>query len=868
MIITKCTVDHKYSPIGYSMTDPVFSWNVEEAKGTQPKEARITVEELNLITGERIPAADTGWVDLDFLATQVPMDLKPRTRYLWQVSVRTDAGEEASSGDNFFETSKIDEPWKAKWIGCDDSIERLPIFHQTLTTKGEIVAARLYITGLGLYEARIDGVKVGDEYLTPYCNDYFDWVQYQTFDITRALFTEGEHGLEIELGHGWYSGRIGFSQRMEPFFGDSYKLLAEIHILYKDGTEEIIGTDDTWKVSRSNITFTNIYDGEHRDDTLPETEYEKSRLVDPPKGNPRTGDGEKEAVLTERYSVPVRIHENFPVKELIHTPAEECVLDIGQNIAGIWKLYVNEEAGTVLHLQVGEILQQGNFYNENLRTAKAEYWYTSNGRPVQLEPKFTFYGFRYVKIELKRPGEETFHAPEDFQVGDFIAYSLTSDNEQRGFITTGHELINQLIENTRWGMMDNFVDVPTDCPQRDERLGWTGDAQVFTPTALYLADATAFYTKFLHDMAWEQVKWDGLVPNFVPFVDDKPETAATAWGDAGAIIPWAVYEFSGDKALLRKHYPQMKAWVDYITDFTGEDHQWRKIFHFGDWLALDTPYAGVSAVLGATDEGFIADTYYRRSALIVAKAAKALGLVEDAAAYELLADQILEGILEEYFSPNGRCCIDTQTAALLTISEGLSDRDRAIKALEKQLKISEGKLKTGFVGTPLLCKVLTEVGMEEAAYNLLLNEEYPGWIYEIKLGATTVWERWNSVLADSSISSTGMNSLNHYAYGSIVEWIFAYCGGLKPLEPGFRKVSIAPVVNKALSPFTLSYASQAGEYKVAWELLENKQVKVEITVPFGCTALVTLPLSGKEAFEVGSGTYTYTYEIDSALSKL
>ena len=871
MIITNCTVDHKQNPLGYFMDVPVFGWTVEDAKGTKQKQARILVEEIDPITGKGRKAADTGWGKLNSLGTPVKMRLKPRTRYSWTVRVTTDAaGEEEVSEEHFFETSKMEEAWAAKWIGCDDTIKRHPIFHKEIRTDGQIASARLYITGLGLYEARIDGKKVGDEFLTPYCNDYFDWVQYQTFDVTYDLKEKGSHQLAIELGNGWYKERIGFSKRMEPFFGNSWKLLAELHVLYADGKEEVYATDDTWDVTRSTITFSNIYDGEHRDDTLPEAAPEKARLTDAPKGNPRTGNGDKEAILTPRYSVPVRIYESFPVAEQIKTPAGECVLDIGQNIAGIWSLKVDEPAGTTIHLQVGEILQQGNFYNENLRTAKAEYFYVTNGKPISLMPRFTFYGFRFVKIEVKGPGEEAFHAPEKFNSEDFAAFSLTSDNVQRGFITTGHEMINKLVENTRWGMMDNFVDVPTDCPQRDERLGWTGDAQVFAPTALYLADAAAFYTKFLHDMALEQEKWGGLVPNFVPFVDDDPKTAATAWGDAGAIIPWNVYLFSGDKELLAKYYPQMKAWVDYLTAFTGDDHQWRKIFHFGDWLALDTPYAGPAAVLGATDEGFIADTYYRKSALLVAKAAGVLGCQEDEKVYTELAEKLRQGLLEEYFSPNGRCCIDTQTAALLNINEGLSVREKAVAMLEKQMKISDGKLKTGFVGTPLLCKVLTEIGRKDLAYGLLLNEEYPGWIYEIKLGATTVWERWNSVLEDGSISSTGMNSLNHYAYGSICEWIFGYCGGLKPVEevPGFKKVTIAPVVDKALSPFELSYDSSAGTYEVSWKVLDDDHLKVEITVPFDATAVVTLPLSGKEPFEVGAGTYSYTYEVTESFKKI
>ena len=305
----------------------------------------------------------------------------------------------------------------------------------------------------------------------------------------------------------------------------------------------------------------------------------------------------------------------------------------------------------------------------------------------------------------------------------------------------------------------------------------------------------------------------------------------------------------------------MRAWVEYIRELDGDAHHWREVFHFGDWLALDSPQGAADGVRGATDEGFIAEAYYRRSALLTAKAARVLGKAEDAARYEALAEHILSGIRTEYFSPNDRCCIDTQTAALLTLNEGLFDRDRAVRTLDRLLDLSGGKLKTGFVGTPLLCKMLSEHGLERRAYDLLLNEEYPGWLYEIKLGATTVWERWNSVMPDGSISSTGMNGLNHYAYGSVVEWIFAYCAGLRPVEdaPGFRKAVIAPQIDVRLGKLDMTYPSPAGTYRVSWEISDARQLSINVTVPFGCEAVLKLPWPDEPPRTLEPGSYEFTH---------
>ncbi len=848
MKIINCQVNHLNDPVGFMMDQPVFTWGFSDTEGTCPKESRLQV-----FCGDEC-IKDTGWTDLDPLCTRIRMELKPRTEYQWKVSVQSDTGVTADSGMHTFETGKRDEPWNAEWITCENTDVRHPVFCRSFSASKPVKKARLYISGLGLYEASLNGRKIGNEYLTPYCNAYDRWIQVQTFDITGSL--KGENDLEVMLGNGWYRGRFGFDQIDEPAYGDTWKLIAEIHIAYEDGSEEVIGTDETWRVRRSKIFFSNIYDGEQRDDTLADLPEEPCFVC-----------SESAVPLRDRLSPPVTVHERI-TPEILTTPKGETVLDVKQNITGIFRLKVHEKKGTKIHLQFGEILQDGCFYNDNLRSAKAEYIYISDGEEKVIEPHFTFYGYRYVKVE----------GIEDLKADDFTAEVLHTDFALRTKITTGNDLVNRLIKNTEWGMRDNYLDVPTDCPQRDERMGWTGDAQVFSKTALYLGDVYAFLTKYMYDMAEEQEKLDGLVPLVVPSFGINE--AATAWSDATTIIPWNMYLFTGDDSILRAHYPAMCAWVDWLERKDGEDHQWRKAFHFGDWLALDGPQ-GKEAVRGATEEGFIADIYYRYSAEICADTAEILGLEDDSRKYRQLADKIKNGILEEYYTPSGRCAVMTQTGQLLSFAHGLGDPEKAVRKLKQLLDDNEGFLQTGFIGTPLLCRILADAGLTEDAYRLLLNEKYPGWLYEVKMGATTIWERWNSVEEDGHISGTGMNSLNHYSYGAVVEWIISGCVGLKPVKeaPGFRKAVIRPLVNKALSPMDAVINTQSGTYEIHWQIIDNNHIRMSFTVPFGCEAEVYLPLKNAADTElkkyvrdgkliVPAGTYEIEYETDEPVEKI
>ncbi|MCF0135504.1 MAG: family 78 glycoside hydrolase catalytic domain, partial [Lachnospiraceae bacterium] len=529
MKITCCQTGHLYQPLGFSLQKPVFTWLAEESAGKYITESRVLV---SLHPDMSEPFLDTGWSEkISYLGYAPKFEQKPRTRYFWQVMSRTDADEEACSGINWFETAKLEEPWAAQWITCDSSEKRHPVFSKDLPITKEVASARLYICGIGMYKAYLNGKPVVDEYLTPYSNNYRKWLQYQTYDVTEELNRGGK--LKVALGNGWFLGRYGWQDSVKGCYGDDWMLIAEVRVIYADGTEAVYGTDDTWQVTRSRFVFSNIYDGEILDDTLPPVAPVPATLLkELPAGE-----------LTARYSPRVIIHTELKPK-LLYTPAGETVFDLGQNMAGGFRYKVCLPKGETLKLTFGEQLQKGCFYRDNLRSAKAEYIYVSDGRPHVLENQFTFYGGRYVKVEgIKNPD------PEDFR-----GLCYTTQMDRTGYLETGHPLVQQLLSNVEWSRLDNFIDVPTDCPQRDERLGWTGDAQVFAPTASFFMDTRAFYRKYLWDMRNDQVLRGGAVANYLPNIHGEPGGSAV-WADAATFIPDTVYEAFGDKALLTEHYP-------------------------------------------------------------------------------------------------------------------------------------------------------------------------------------------------------------------------------------------------------------------------------------------------------------------------
>lgn len=859
MKISKLRTNHIENPIGYTLGQPTVSWIVSDAKGKQSVGARIVV---STDEGFQNKVYDSGKVEnADSLGFPLPMKIEDGVRYYWNVQVWDDAGDTAISENAFFEIAKQME--SANWIGTPFSQELHPLFRKSISFKEKPEKARLYITGLGVYEAYINGKKVGDEYLTPFYNDYNLWVQYQTYDVTE-MFGEGENVLGVMLGNGWYKGRFGFERPNGDLYGDSFALFAELHFEYKDGRKEVIKTDENWLTAPSPVENSNIYDGEVYDSRKEilgwaEAKADESKFVSVKVLN------DFSKPLTARYSLPLKIMKRMKPVQLLHTPAGEQVLDFGQVMSGWLEFNCSEKEGQEVFLQFGEILQDDNFYNENLRSAKQEYRYISNGKTNKVRPHFTFYGFRYVKVT----------GISEIKLEDFEGCVIYSEMETTGEIKTSNEKVNQLFKNAFWGQIGNFLDVPTDCPQRDERMGWTGDAQIFCATANFNTYTPAFYRKYMHDLNLEQQTLGGSVPHVVPDivgqvrskVKEKKEYWMTshgscAWGDAAVVIPWNLYKSFGDKNLLEEQYQGMKQWVDYIrkedVEKCGGSYLWTTGFHFADWLALDN-YKKTN--FGATDNYYVASAYYYYCAGIVAKAAHVLGKTEDEAYYADLAEKICEAIQKEYFTPSGRCAVDTQTAMVLALYMNFVPkeyRERLIRDLHKKLEEENMHLTTGFVGTGFLCNALTENNLAEDAYTLLLNEDYPSWLYEVNMGATTVWERWNSVLPDGHLSGTGMNSMNHYAYGAIVEWMYRYMCGVNPREdvPGYKKFVVKPYVDSRFKYAQMIYDSASGRIESGWKKTETGY-EFQVVVPFDTEAEFIVTSDAKDiAVSSEDGTWT------------
>ena len=811
------------NPLGFDLGRPRLSFVTYDTTAKKQTAAQIQVALDEELTNTVFDSGKSA--EIDSLAYELPIPLKPCTRYYWRVTVWADNGEEGTSDIVWFETAKLPEPWDAKWITPDFDKDIHPVLSREFALSKEVVSARAYVCGLGLYEMEINGEKAGDEYLAPNFNAYDKWLQYQTYDIT-GLVRMGQNAVEVSLGNGIYKGRFGFEGGETEIYDNQFALLCELVINHADGTTTIINSDESWKARKSPILFSGIYDGEIYDANAKDATSYDVKVKD--LGYDR---------LKARLSLPVVVKEELKPIEVIKTPAGETVLDMGQNMVGWIKFKTNAPKGTEIVLQYAELLQEGNFYQDNLRTAKAEFRYISNGEESVVRPHFTYYGFRYVKVSGWNG---------DVDKEDFTGCVLYSDMDITGNIETSNPLVNRLFQNALWGQKGNFLDVPTDCPQRDERMGWTGDAQVFSGTAAFNMDTYAFFSKYGYDLAQEQSGLDGMVPMVVPMATIKGG-GSSAWGEAATVIPWNVYLHYGDKAILEQQFDSMKGWVDFIKradDASGSKRLWTTGFHFGDWLALDGE--DPKSPMGGTETAFISSAYYCYSSMLVAKAAKVLGKEEMAQEYEKLSNEVRAAIRAEYFTSTGRLALNNQTALVVALFMDLvpdEHRNRMANDLRERLKKDKNHLKTGFVGTPYLCRVLSENKANDLAYTLLLNKDYPSWLYAVTMGATTIWERWNSVLPDGKISGTDMNSLNHYAYGSIVEWMYRNVAGINPVEdqPGFRHVRLAPQPDYRLKYAKASLDSAAGLYESQWELTEEGELKFKFVIPFNAAATVELP---------------------------
>ena len=849
MRITNLLTNHFTNPLGMNIGVPCFSW-VVEAEGETAVETRVEVAaDGDFATVLYDSGFDAGIDNIAFYADE--LEMKPRTRYYWRVSVKMNS-EVAASEAAWFETAKMDEPWVGEWISPEFADDWHPILSASFTPEKEVVSARAYVCGLGLYEFSLNGSKVGDEQLAPGICAYDKWIPYQTLDLTADI-KQGVNSIEIELGNGWYKGRYGIMNKNFRY-GEEFACVCEVVLTFADGLTQVVATDISWKAKRSNIDDSSIFDGEYRDDTKRYVEVYPVKKVEIKSAFDGTT-----PVLQARRSAPIKIMKRIEPSaiKVITTPLGETVLDMGQNMVGWLEFTCKAPKGTQPHLQFGECLQQGNFYRDNLRTALCEYKYTSDGEQKVIRPKFTFYGFRYVKLT-------EWHQPVD--VNDFKGLVMYTEMRETGNIKTNNSKINRLFLNALWGQFGNFLDTPTDCPQRDERMGWTGDAQVIYGTSAFNLDVCSFFDKYYYDLMQEQKALDGCVPVVIP-KHDVHQTGACAWADAATIIPWKQYVQFGDKRMLARHYEGMKAWVDYLyrrDEKFGSERLWKNDFHYGDWLALDNEDP-IGNRFGGTDRVYIASCFYRYSSMLTAKAARVLGYTEDAERFEKLSEQVRQAICEAFVTAKGKLAINTQTAHVVALFMDILPeqwREQTAHALRLKLKDTNYHLRTGFIGVSYLNRVLSNTGSNDIAYRLLMQEDFPSWLYQVNMGATTIWERWNSILPDGSISDTGMNSLNHYSYGSVVEWMYRDVCGLVPLEeyPAFRKFRLAPKPNKALGFVEMEYNSPVGLIKSAWKYQENDELELNFTVPFGATAELELPeYTGDAPAVLTCGTHTFRY---------
>jgi len=746
--------------------------------------------------------------------------------------------------------------WTARFITptWDEEITRsnpAPYLRREFELRSGIRSARLYITSLGLYEAQINGKVVGDHVFSPGWTVYDQRLRYQTFDVTDML-TQGRNAIGAALGDGWFRGRIGFGGGQRNVYGDHLALLAQLEIQYVDGSGERIVTDEAqaWRASTGPILLSGIYDGEIYD----------ARLEHPGWASPGFDDSKWTGVRNLEWSFealeaplgpPVRRIENIAPVSVSKSPSGKTIVDFGQNLVGRLSIKVNGPAGHTVTLCHAEVLEHGELGTRPLRLAEATDCYTLRGGETETwEPRFTFHGFRYVQVN-DWPGE--------LNLEDLSAVVLHSDLERTGWFECSDPLLNQLHQNVVWGMRGNFLDVPTDCPQRDERLGWTGDLQVFSPTASFLYDVSGLLQSWLKDLAVDQRKSGGSVPHVIPNVLEVSAKGAAAWGDAATVVPTVLYERFGDIGILADQFESMRAWVDHIASLAGERYLWDTGFQFGDWLDPTAPPD--KPAQARTDRALVASAYFIHSADLVARTAELLGHIDDQQRYRSLAAEVRAAFAREYITASGRLMSDAETAYALALVFDLlptaEQRQRAGERLNELVRESGYRIRTGFVGTPLICDALCSTGHYVAAYRLLLQQECPSWLYPVTMGATTVWERWDSMLPDGSINPGEMTSFNHYALGAVADWMHRTIGGLAPSEPGYRRMHIHPRPGGGLTHARARHITPYGLAECAWKI-EDGKIDLDVIIPANTTAQVTLLGSDAAPIEVGSGKWHWS----------
>ncbi len=845
------TIEYRENPIGIDCAAPRFGWKLKSDRQNVAQRAYqivVASDDGNMVW-------DSGRVESG-RSVAPPYSGEPlaaRTVYRVEVTVTDNYGESAKASGSF-ETGLM-EPAKnfsAQYIthGFEDDLEPAAVFIKDFAAPKPLKRARLYATALGVYAFTLNGESVTDARLAPGWTCYDQRLQYQTYDLTPYI--REQNRIRFTVGNGWYKGILGF-YNTGSHYGKRTALLAQIEITYTDGSTETVSTDESWLSTTGPVQYSEWYHGETIDLSLGEREPVPARAY-----------AHSKDILVAQQCEPVRVTQRLPTVKLLHTPDGGTVLDFGQNLAGVVEARVRYPKGTALTLRHGEALDEnGNLYTKNLRTAKAADTFICSGGEDVFLPKFTNHGFRYVGIETS--------APVQLDPACFTACVVGSDLGQTGFFESDNQLVNRLWQNIDWTQRSNFVDIPTDCPQRDERLGYTGDAQFFINTALCNRNSALFFEKWLQDVKAEQERYQGGIPTAVPDVMNSGG-GMSVWHDAGTVIPWALYETYGDPRFLEEQFDSMKACVEYTRrNLTGESGLVTRGQQLGDWVALDVEQGPwlrrdeevwnleLPEKIGATDPHYVANVYYLNSIDIVAKSAELLGHKPEAKEYRALYKRVLGAIRDEYITPAGRLLSDTQTGLAMGLQFGIcreEDRPRFLERLCKNLENHKNHLTTGFAGTRVLCRALSENGRHDLAGKLFLKEDCPGWLYHVKLGGTTVWELWDGVNPDGSFNKFEMNSLNQYSYASIGEWMYKDLCGLRALEPGYKRSLVRPRLIAGITELRGGIETVYGrlECKIS---CKDKQYTIDVEIPANTTALVDLP--GQKPKELGSGSYHFEY---------
>lgn len=865
------------NPIGIESKQPRFSWQLVSPK----KNVVQTAYELTVNQGNK-----TVWTSGKVTSAASLFNvyrgnaLPSNTLFSWKVRVWDNQGQVSDWVTATFQTALNKEDWTAKWINsgivADTTNGIVPMLRKTFQTQKKVVRATAYVTARGMYEVEMNGARVGNAYLSPGWTTYSKHLQYQAYDVT-SLVASGKNAIGVRLGSGWYRTRLGWENK-QHIYGKETALLFQLAIMYSDGSKETIISDKSWKASDSEITYAEIYNGESIDARKRKANWSKSTFDDSNWINVVEKDFPSD-YINASINEPIRKHEAFKPVRVFTSPKGETILDFGQNLVGWVALNATGKAGDKIKLSHFEMLDKfGNPYFANLRTAKAQATYTLSGNGTDLfEPHFTFFGFRYVKVD----GLKGVVNP-----ADFTAYALYSDMEQTGSFECSNPLVNQLQKNIQWGQKGNFLDVPTDCPQRDERLGWTGDAEVFSRTASYNFNANQFFAKWLIDVTAEQHP-NGAVPHVIPNILQGTffgqPTQAAGWGDAGIIIPYNVYTTFGDKQVLENQYATMQKSLNYIRN-EAKNNLWNTGFQFADWLSyrVDDSKQFVGMKSAITDNYLVAQCFYAYNVQLLLNSAKVLGKTDDVKEYSDLLEKVKKAFQEEYMTISGRLISETQTAYILALQFDMlpeSLRPQAVERLVNNIKSYNYHLTTGFLGTPFLNPVLTRFGRNDVAYKLLLQDTYPSWIYPIKAhGATTIWERWDSMKPDSTFQDPGMTSFNHYAYGAVGDWMYRTIAGIDTKEfagAGYKEIVVKPQLGGGLTYAKGSLQTNYGLLVSSWKI-ENGKMSLEVEIPVNTTAKVYFPTEKQQSitesgtnvkleqdgsYNVGSGKYVFLMDL-------